>query len=69
MEKTLLKVGGMSCGHCKASVEKALKALPGVVEALVNLEAQEVAVEFDSTKVSVEEMKKAITEDGYEILA
>jgi len=32
MEKTVLKVEGMSCGHCKNAVEKALKSKNGVSE-------------------------------------
>lgn len=37
MEKKML-VEGMSCNHCKASVEKALKGVPGVADAQVSLE-------------------------------
>jgi len=33
-------VEGMKCMHCKASVEKALKAVPGVTDAEVDLEAK-----------------------------
>ncbi|MBE6309624.1 MAG: heavy-metal-associated domain-containing protein [Bacteroidales bacterium] len=35
MEKKY-KVGGMACGGCSASVERALKALPGVIDVKVN---------------------------------
>ena len=68
METLVLKVEGMSCGHCKASVEKALKALNGVANATVTLEAKEVNVEFDGSAVNVEAMKKAIEDDGYEVV-
>ena len=37
MEKTI-KVGGMMCGHCEATVKKALEALPFVNEAKVSRE-------------------------------
>lgn len=39
MEKKML-VEGMKCMHCKANVEKALKNVPGVTEASVDLEAK-----------------------------
>ena len=39
MEKKMV-VEGMKCMHCKASVEKALKAVPGVTDAEVDLEAK-----------------------------
>ena len=35
-----LKIEGMMCGHCRARVEKALKAVPGVQAVEVSLEAK-----------------------------
>ncbi|MHC1715511.1 MAG: cation transporter, partial [Acidaminococcaceae bacterium] len=35
MQETIIKIEGMSCGHCKAAVEKALKAVAGVETAVV----------------------------------
>ncbi|SES23696.1 copper chaperone [Gracilibacillus ureilyticus] len=66
MEKTL-SVQGMSCGHCKMSVEGALKDLDGVSAAEVNLEAGSVDVTYDSEKVTVDAMIDAIEEQGYEV--
>ncbi|AVQ99791.1 copper chaperone CopZ [Oceanobacillus sp. M65] len=68
MEKTL-NVQGMSCGHCKMSVENALNNLNGVSEAIVKLEAGKVDVSFDESKVNVEAMKDAIEEQGYDVVA
>ncbi|MFD2629058.1 copper chaperone CopZ [Oceanobacillus kapialis] len=68
MEKTL-NVQGMSCGHCKMSVENALKEIDGVSVAEVNLEAGKVDVTFDDSKVAVETMKDAIEEQGYDVVA
>ena len=33
-----IQVKGMSCGHCKASVEKAMASVPGVADVRVDLE-------------------------------
>ncbi|GIN57276.1 copper chaperone CopZ [Lederbergia ruris] len=66
MEKTL-NVQGMTCGHCKMSVESALKKLDGVSAAEVHLETGKVDVTFDESKVNVEAMKEAIEEQGYDI--
>ncbi|SES02879.1 copper chaperone [Gracilibacillus ureilyticus] len=66
MEKTL-NVQGMTCGHCKMSVEGALKELDGVSAAEVNLEVGSVDVTFDESKVTVAAMKEAIEEQGYEV--
>ncbi|MFS0615808.1 copper chaperone CopZ [Lederbergia ruris] len=66
MEKTL-NVQGMTCGHCKMSVESALKKLDGVSAAEVHLETGKVDVTFDEAKVNVDAMKEAIEEQGYDI--
>ncbi|WP_202077601.1 copper chaperone CopZ [Caldalkalibacillus salinus] len=68
MEKTL-NVQGMTCGHCKMSVEGALKELDGVSLAEVNLEAGNVDVTFDESKVNVDAMKEAIEEQGFDVEA
>lgn len=68
MEKTL-HVQGMTCGHCKMSVEGALKELDGVSKAEVDLEAGKVDVAFDETKVTAEAMKEAIEDQGYDVEA
>lgn len=66
MEKTL-NVQGMTCGHCKMSVEGAMNKLDGVSAAEVNLEAGSVDVTFDESKVTIDAMKEAIEEQGYDI--
>lgn len=60
-----LSIEGMNCGHCKASVEKALNALPGV-RAEVDLEKKEARVVSDG-QVSGEQMAKAVTDAGFDV--
>ncbi|MBL4950671.1 copper chaperone CopZ [Neobacillus sp. OS1-32] len=69
MEKKTLDVQGMSCGHCKAAVEGALKKLAGVSAAEAHLETGKVDVTFDEGKVTVAAMKEAIEEQGYDVIA
>lgn len=52
-QTTILKVEGMSCGHCKMSVEKALQAIPGVESATVDLEKKEVVVTGSADRQSL----------------
>lgn len=66
MQTEVLKVSGMTCNHCKHSVETALKDLPGVVNAVVDLAKGEVAVETNSA-VSKDAYREAIEEAGYEL--
>lgn len=68
MEQTL-NVQGMTCGHCKMSVEGALNKLDGVSTAEVNLETGKVDVTFDEAKVNIDAMKEAVEEQGYDVTA
>ena len=63
--KTVIKVNGMMCGHCKAHVETACKGVPGVTDAVVDLDAKNVTVTGDA---DVAALKKAITDAGYEVV-
>ncbi len=63
-----LKVEGMSCGHCKMAVEKALDSLDGVQKVEVDVEQGEVKVEFDSGKTDEKDIKDSITEEGYSVI-
>lgn len=59
-----VKIGGMSCGHCVAAVEKALDGLAGIAGRRVRVGAAE--VEFDPARVTLAEIRAAITAAGYE---
>ena len=67
-EHIVLKIEGMTCGHCKAAVENAIRGLNGVSAANVDLGKKTVAVDYEPGKVSTEDMKKAIAEEGYEVV-
>ncbi|MBL0387589.1 heavy-metal-associated domain-containing protein [Tumebacillus sp. ITR2] len=67
MEQFILKVEGMSCGHCKAAVETALMEA-GAQKAVVNLEAGTVDVHFDPQKLTIDGVKEAIEEAGYDVV-
>jgi len=59
---TVYKVEGMTCNHCKNSVETNLIKLPNVTEAVVDLENKTVSVKGTATK---DEVKKLINDLGY----
>ena len=66
MEKTTLNVQGMSCGHCKAAIESAVKEA-GAADVTVNLEAGTVEVAYDTAKVDLQKVKDAIEDAGYDV--
>ena len=63
MTKQIYRVGGMSCNHCKASVEKNLAQLPSVTAVEVDLAAGTVSVEGTATDA---EVQKVVEELGFE---
>ncbi len=67
MDKMTFNVDGMSCGHCKAAVEKGLMGLSGVQAAEAVLEAKTVTVTYDANKVSRDTLAGVITDAGYEV--
>ncbi|TCL60001.1 copper chaperone [Kineothrix alysoides] len=69
MEKVILNVDGMSCEHCVKAVTGAVGALSGVSGVDVDLKGKTVAVEFDPSKVSVDEIKAEIEDQGYDVVA
>lgn len=68
MEKVTLKVEGMSCSHCKAAVEKALKGTAGVQDAEVDLASKTVSVTYDTGKVGRDGLMKAVSDAGYDVV-
>ncbi len=68
MESVTLKVEGMTCGGCVASVTRVLKATPGVDDAVVRLDERSATVTFDPQKTSVPVLKSAIENAGYAVI-
>ena len=66
MEKTM-KIEGMMCGHCEATVKKALEALPEVDSAEVSHEAGTAVVTLNA-QVSDEVLKKTVEDKDYKVL-
>lgn len=65
MSETIIKIEGMSCGHCTAAVEKALKALPGVETVQVDLDKKQAVV---TGTASLAAMHEAIEDIGFDIV-
>lgn len=66
METMTIKVGGMTCGGCVASITRVLSALDGVAQAEVSLERGEAVVSVDPAKASRAQLIAAIEEAGFE---
>lgn len=63
-ERTVVRVEGMDCASCAATVEKRVATLPGVHRATVNFAVGKLDAEHDPS-LSVEDIEKAVREAGY----
>jgi copper chaperone len=66
METAHLTVEGMSCGHCVQTIEKTLSKL-GVASVQVSLEKKSVDVKYDQAKLTLDAIKEAIEDQGYDV--
>ena len=62
--KDIIKVEGMSCEHCKASVERELSAVEGVTKVTVDLAGGTATVEGD---YAMDAVKNAVEDAGFEV--
>ncbi len=63
-----LKIGDMTCASCVAHVQKALRKLPGVLEANVNLATETAHITFIPGVVGLEAFKQAVHNAGYRVI-
>ena len=67
MEKTM-EIKGMMCGHCEATVKKALEALPQVDEAIVSHENGTAVVKLNA-EIADETLKKTVEDKDYQVVS
>jgi len=57
----------MMCGHCQMAITKALTSVEGVTDVEVSLNPGQAKVNYDSSKINIEDLKGVITESGYKV--
>ena len=65
MANVKLRITGMTCGHCQAKVEKALKGIAGVYSAVIDLPDGEAEIDFNDDTVTTDQLCSAVTKAGY----
>jgi Cu+-exporting ATPase len=65
MKQQTFDISGMSCAACQANVTKRVEKLPGTENVNVSLLANRMTLSYDETKLSEDEIVKAVTEIGY----
>ena len=67
MKKTI-PVIGMACSVCAANVERKLNSLEGITSATVSLAGRTALVDYDPEKITLEDMKREISNAGYDLV-
>jgi P-type Cu+ transporter len=67
-KKATLKISGMTCASCVATIEKSVKNLDGVLDIKVNLSTENAALEYYPAKVDLSKVEKTVNDLGYKIV-
>ncbi len=68
IQKTVLKVSGMSCAACSARIEKALSPIKGIESVEAVFSSNMVSVTYDDDVVKPERIKEVLAKAGYPVL-
>ena len=67
MRTETLEVRGMTCGGCERRIRDAVSALPGVAAEVAEHIGDEVEVRFDESSVGLDDIRRAITAEGFAV--
>jgi copper chaperone len=67
MSKTVLNVPDISCGHCEATITKALSGQPGVSSVRVDIPAKQVHLDYDESQLGLDQVKSILEEEDYPV--
>ena len=67
-QHTSLRVEGMTCASCQVHVEHALRDVPGVSQASVNLMTHSAEVTWDPHTATLEQLLQSVSDAGYEAM-
>ena len=65
MKKVLLKIDGMTCSACSSGLEKFLNKQDGLATASVNLIMNNASIEYDDSKLTLEQVEKFVNKAGF----
>ena len=68
MKKVLLKIGGMTCSACSSGLEKYLNKQDGIESASVNLVMNNASIQYDDSKLNIQDIEKVVAKAGFESL-
>ncbi|NES00419.1 MAG: heavy-metal-associated domain-containing protein, partial [Symploca sp. SIO1B1] len=69
METSHLRLKGMGCASCAATIEQAIQHVPGVVRSSVNFAMEQATVEYNSKQTNLQAIQQAVADAGYKAQA
>ena len=67
-KKAELRISGMTCATCATTIQRSLLSQNGVADAQVNLGTETATVDYDTTKLQLADLEKAVTDAGYGVI-
>lgn len=67
IEQATLTAPDISCGHCVATVTKAVGGLAGVSKVAADEQTKQIRVEYDPARVSLAQIEATLDEEGYPV--
>ncbi len=67
MTEVVLKASDISCGHCAATINRAVGELQGVSQVETDVETKRVTVQFNPSQVSLAQIEATMDEEGYPV--
>ena len=64
---TEFKIGKMHCSSCANTIKNALEMEKGILKVDINFENTQAKIEFDETKINLEEIRNTVKDLGYEV--
>ena len=65
-KQTVIIKTSAECGQCKERIEEKLNYMKGISFAELNYETRELTVKFNASKITLDEIRKAVSELGYD---
>ena len=63
----IIDVDGITCDHCVATITKAIESLSGIIKVNVDIQKQQVVVEFNESLKNSKKILEKIGEAGFEV--
>ncbi len=67
MAQIILDIPDISCAHCERTILSALQPQAGVQQVQVNIPAKTVALQYDDTALSLDQVRAILDDEGYPV--